>query len=238
MLHKIRGIVLRSTKYSDNSLIVNMYTSDFGLQSYLVRGIHGKKSKLKANYFRGLMLLDMIVTRSEKSRLERINEIAGASSFTAEFDPVKSAIAFFLNELIYKTIQEAEANPGLFGFLISALGLLSLKENKAANFHLAFMIRYTQYLGFYPTGNYSAENNRFDLQEGCFVNKGLNRLHTLEEEPSRQFYELMNLKLEACEQLQINNTQRKVLLSALLDYYKWHKALTSDLVSHAVMGQL
>ena len=238
MLHKTRGLVLRTIKYSDNSLIVNMYTGDFGLQSYLVRGVHGKRSKLKANYFQGLMLLDMIATKSERPKLERINEITAARSFTSEFDPVKSAIAFFLNELIYKTIQETEANPGLFEFFISALGLLNLKENKAANFHLAFMISYSRFLGFYPRNNYSSINCRFDLQEGCFVNKGPERIHILEEELSRNFYELMTVKLEVCEQLQINHIRRRELLSALLYFYKWHKALTADMISHAVLGQM
>ncbi len=215
-----------------------MYTREFGLQSYLVRGVHSKKSKIKANYFHGLMLLDMIATHSDTQSLGRINEITAAKSFTPEFDPVKSAIAIFLNELIYKTIQETEANPGLFEFLITALDLLSLKENKASNFHLSFMIRYTQYLGFYPTFNYSPENRHFDLKEACFVRTGQGQTYVLEEELSRHFYELMNSKLEVCEQVQVTNTQRKALLSALLDYYKWHRALTSDLISHTIMGQL
>lgn len=238
MLHKLRGIVLRTTKYTDNSLIVNMYTNLFGLQSYIVRGVHGKSSKVKANYFRGLMLLDMIVTKSNKQGLERINEVTAARSFTPEFDPVKSSISFFLNELIYKTIHEEEANPGLFEFLTSALDLLSLKENTAPNFHLAFMISFSRFLGFYPTGNYSGDNTFFDLEEGHFVHNHQGRKYFLDEKLSFYFYQLMNSKMNECELVKINNMERRSLLSALLNYYKLHKALSSDMISHSIMGQL
>src|ERR1022692_2549267 len=124
MLHKLRGFVLRTTPYSDNSLIVSLYTDLFGLQSYMARGIHSKTSKVKSNYFGHLMLLDFIASKTEKHRLERIQEITGAQSFTLDFDPAKNALFFFLNELLCKTIHGEEANPGLFEFLLHTFELL------------------------------------------------------------------------------------------------------------------
>ncbi len=238
MLHAVKGIVLRTTKYSDNSLIVNVYTDRFGLQSYLVRGTHSKTSRVKSNYFRNLMLLDMVVTKVEKHRLESIKEITGAYSYTAEFDPVKNAIFFFLNEVINKTIHEEEPNQGLFEFLVNALNLLKLKEGSVANFHLIFILKYTQYLGFFPTGNFTREKKYFDLAEGRFVQEEYKRIHHLNETMSRHFHDLMNSKFEVCEQLIITNVERKAILLALLDYYRLHKALVSDITSYLLLEQL
>ncbi|MBL7891038.1 MAG: DNA repair protein RecO [Bacteroidia bacterium] len=238
MLHSIKAIVLRTTKYTDNSLIVNAYTDRFGLQSYIVRGVHSRTSKVKVNYFQGLTLLEMIVTKTEKTQLERINEVTGAYSLIIEFDHIKNAIALFLNELLYKTIREEESNPKLFGFLINAFEILGLKENKCANFHLVFMLQFAKYLGFYPTENYSGENKIFDLIEGRFLNKAPHHIHYAGETLSRFIYELMNIKFETSEQVKITNAERKQLVSIFLDYYKLHNALSSGLTSHLILEQL
>ena len=238
MLQNIKGIVLRCTKYTDNSVIINMYTDKYGLQSYIARGVHSRTSKVKANYFRGLMLLDMIATKKGKAGLESISEVTGARSLTLEFDFTKSSIALFLNELLYKTIHEEEANPGLFEFLVNSLELLSLKEDNCANFHLLFMLRYSKYLGFYPSENFSATNKYFDMQEGRFVSDRPVHVYYLDETLSRYIYELMNEKFETCEQVRITNDERRSLMNALIEYYKLHNVLSADLTSQAVLAQL
>jgi len=238
MLYNVRGIVLRATKYTDNSLIVNMYTNLFGLQSYMVKGVHSRTSKVKSNYFQGLMVLDLVVTKTERQKLERITEVTGARSLTMEFDFTKNAIALFLNELLFKTIHEEEANPGLFEFLIHSLEILSLKESNCANFHLAFMLKYTQYLGFYPTGNYSGVERYFDLLEGRFSHQVPRHVHYLDEKLSKYVHELMHTKFEISEEVKLSNAERRQLISALLEYYKLHNALTADLTSHIVLEQL
>jgi hypothetical protein len=61
MLQKTKGIVLHSLKYSENSIIVKIYTESFGLVSYLVRSVRSKKSALKTGIFQPLTLLEMVV---------------------------------------------------------------------------------------------------------------------------------------------------------------------------------
>jgi len=238
MLYSVKGIILRTTKYTDNSLIVNAYTNSFGLQNYMVRGVHSRTSKVKVNYFQGLMVLEMIVTKSEKSRLERITEVTGARSLTTNFDPVKNTILHFLNELLNKTIREEESNPNLFDFLVNAFDILALKENGCSNFHLVFMLKYTKYLGFYPIENYSTENKYFDLMEGRFLYEQPHHVNYLDETLSRHINLLMNTKSEICEQVIISNPERKLLIVGLLHYYKLHNMLTSDLISHEVLQEL
>jgi DNA repair protein RecO (recombination protein O) len=47
MIHT-RGIVLHKFRYAENSLIVKVYTEQLGLQSYLIKGVSGKKAGGKA----------------------------------------------------------------------------------------------------------------------------------------------------------------------------------------------
>ena len=51
MLRKTRGIVLHVTDYAETSLVVKIYTEDFGLQSYLINGVRKQKAKFKSNLF-------------------------------------------------------------------------------------------------------------------------------------------------------------------------------------------
>ena len=48
---KTKAIVLQTIKYGDSSLVVKMLTEESGLQSYMVKGVYGKKSKMKAALF-------------------------------------------------------------------------------------------------------------------------------------------------------------------------------------------
>ena len=45
MVHKTKGIVLRTVKYGETSVIVTILTELFGLQSYLVNGVRTSSGK-------------------------------------------------------------------------------------------------------------------------------------------------------------------------------------------------
>ncbi|HRG80676.1 MAG TPA: recombination protein O N-terminal domain-containing protein, partial [Cyclobacteriaceae bacterium] len=47
MLHKTKGVVFRFTKYGETSIIVNIFTELFGLQSYIVNGVRSSSKKSK-----------------------------------------------------------------------------------------------------------------------------------------------------------------------------------------------
>ena len=60
MTHKTKGIVLRSIKYGETSLVVTIFTALFGVQVYLVNGARSqKKSGNKSAMFQPGALLDL-----------------------------------------------------------------------------------------------------------------------------------------------------------------------------------
>lgn len=204
----------------------------------MARGVHSRTSKVKANYFQPLSVLDMIVTKSNKHKLERISEVTFAKALTSDFDFVKNSIALFLNELLYKTLKEEEKNTGLFEFLISAFEILGLKETGAANFHLTFMLKYSQYLGFYPTDNYSEHDKYFDLMEGRFASDLPQHVHYLDGKLSRYFNKLMKSNFENCDIVKITIDERRLLINKIIHYYKLHNVINTDLKSLGILEQL
>ena len=72
--HKTKGIVLRTVKYGETSVIVAVFTEKFGVQSYLVNGVRisTKKGSGKANLFQPSAILEMVVYHNELKQLQRL----------------------------------------------------------------------------------------------------------------------------------------------------------------------
>ena len=54
MQEKTQGVVLRTLKYNDNSLIVDIYTATRGTVSFMVKLPKSRKATLKGVFFRPL----------------------------------------------------------------------------------------------------------------------------------------------------------------------------------------
>ena len=239
MLQHTKGIVLHSIKYGDNSLIVKVYTELAGLQTYLVRRSKSKKAKESSNLLQALSIIEMVVAHSEKNSLQKMRELRAYYSYTQiPYDAVKSSIALFLNEMLYKSIQEDGCNKNLFSFISNGLQILDLKQENCANFHLVFLIQLSRHLGFYPQGAYSEEAPYFDLMNGIYCAKEPQHPYYLNPVEAKTFYALSNTKLDQCETQKLKGQERKQLLEKLIIYYRLHTANMREIASHKVLEQL
>ena len=239
MLHKTRGIVLNHIKYSESSLIVTIYTELYGRQSYIVQGVRGKKSKIKANLFQPLFLIDMEVYHKPKRDLQRAKEIQNAYIFTSiPYDLKKSTLAIFIAEILYKTIQEHEPNSELFNYLFNSIQLLDLKEKGLSNFHVYFLIHLTKYLGFFPNNNYSDTKCYFDLKAGSFVQIKPMHFSVLEQETSKILSQMLLFSEHQHEDLVINYKERIQLLEKIIEYFTLHNEGISGIKSLEVLKEV
>lgn len=148
MIHKTRGVVLRFTRYGETSIIVNMFTEAFGVQSYIVNSVRSP-TKTEMALFQPLTLLEMVVYHKEGGRVMRIKEKRCFYSYRSLYSDMKKAtIAMFLNEILVKTLKEETHPSRLFEFISQALVLLDEADRDFESFHLIFLIRLAAYLGF------------------------------------------------------------------------------------------
>jgi DNA repair protein RecO (recombination protein O) len=222
MLHKTRGIVLHSVKFSESSLVVKMYTEAFGVQSYMVKGVRSTKSKMKAVLFQPLTLLDLVVYRKERNVLQNIREVRIAHPWQSlPFDIRKSSIALFVNEVLYKALGEEEPNGPLFEFLWNALLVLDEVEEPFGHYHLLFTLKLTKYLGFYPRSARSAEQCYFNLPEGTFQPVFIEGI-CLGNKLSEMWCTVLDWPFEKPYVPSLHVKDRDALLDALLAYYRFH----------------
>src|SRR6266498_4517706 len=112
-LHHTKGIVLRTVKYGETSLIITIFTEIFGIQSYLVNGVRAstQKGSGRANLFQPAAILDLIVYHNELRNLQRIKEFKWANLYQHIFSDIKkNAVALFIVELLAKCLKQPEAN--------------------------------------------------------------------------------------------------------------------------------
>ncbi len=226
-LHKTKGIVLRTVKYGETSLIVTMFTELFGLQSYLVNGVRTstKKGSGKANLFQPTAILDLVVYHNELKHLNRIKEFKWSYLYQHIFSDVpKNAVALFMIELLTKCLKQPETNPELFEFCEDAF--IHLDESSGsvmANFPLFFALHLPVFFGFRISDEYSDKNSIVDLQEGMFVPERPDHFHFLEGKQSEVTSELLKMmQPEELKQLKLNHDFRRQLLFAYETYYALH----------------
>lgn len=226
-LHKTKGIVLRTVKYGETSIIVTMFTELFGVQSYLVNGVRAatKKGTGKANLFQPAAILEMVVYHNELKHLNRIKEFKLAFIYQHIFSDVpKNAVALFMVELLTKCLKQPEGNPDLFEFAEDCfLHLDKSKGGMMANLPLFFALHLTYFFGFKMTDDYNEENTFLDLGEGNFVREQPHHPHFLEDKQAFITSQLLKVQRpDELEEIKLNHDFRRRLLHVYETYYALH----------------
>jgi len=238
MLHKTRGIVFRIVQYSDTSVIAKIYTEKFGLRSYIIRAIKGKKSASKTGLLQHLSLLNLVVYEKDRGGIQNIREMEVAWQFRSiPFDFIKSAVLLFLNEILYKAVHEEETNQLLFDYIFDSLTYFDETSAGIENYHLYFTLGLTRYLGFFPRNNFSEQKAYFDLREGLFVENRPFHNNFMESALSRKLNQMLDAEASPLNLFE-NSGERNVMLSNLLDYFKLHVPGFIEIKSLPVLQQV
>ena len=225
--HKTKGIVLKTVRYGETSIITGIFTELFGLQSYLINGVRitSKKGTGKANLLQPGAILDMVVYHNELRNLQRVKEFKWGYIYeNIFFNVFRNAVALFMVELLQRSIRQPEPNPPLFNFIEDAfIHLDKTSDGSAANFALYFAINLSAFFGFRITDKYSSSKNILDLMEGRFVNERPDHLYYLENEYSRVISDLLKvMQPSELSQVKLNQETRRVLLHACETFYAMH----------------
>lgn len=226
-IHHTKGIVLRTVKYGETSVIVTIYTELFGIQSYIVNGVRtsSKKGSGKANMFQPAAILDMQVYHNELKNLQRIKEFRWAYIYQhIFFDVVKNAAALFMVELLQKTLKQPESNPDLYHFIEDAFMHLDDATGQAiANFPLFFALHLATMYGFRLTDEYSPDTPYLDLQEGEFTSEHPVHPHFLGMPYSYITSQLLKvMQPQELTQIPLNQETRRILLQGYQAFYVLH----------------
>ncbi len=244
MTHKTKGIVLRTIKYGETSVVVTIFTELFGVQTYMVNGVRtAKKSSAKANHFQPAAILDMIVYHNDLQSMQRIKEFKWDYLFDRVLsDVIKNSIALYMVELLQKCLPQPEQNTPLFYFCEDVLIQLD-KANKSvtANFALYFSLQLTHFFGFKMNDDFNEQQNILDLQEGSFVKDQPAHPNFIDGELAMITSQLLKVMQPfELEDVKLHHDKRRLLLQYYQDYYALHIAdfgkMKTLMILHEVLG--
>lgn len=240
LLLKTRGIVFRSVKYGDSSLILEVYTEQRGIRKYIVSGVRKARSSTPASALQLMNLLDLVAYEREGKDMTRLKEIRSAFVYQRiPFEVQRGTVGLFMLEVARNAIRESEENPALFRFLFDYFSFLDRTDGPIANIHLHFLLELSTYLGFFPSGIWSEETPLFDLKAGEFIAGLPGHTQYLDEERAALLFRLLHSERAESGTVKMSRTDRLGLLNDLLRYYQYHiegfREVNSLAVLRAVM---
>lgn len=220
--------MLRTVKYGETSLIANIFTATFGVQSYLIQGIRQPSARgrgTRAGLLQPASLLDMVVYHRPGKNLQRIREFVPAQLFhSIQEEVVKNSVAIFSAELLLRLLPEGAPVPELFDFAAAYLRQLDARPVRdAGNFPLWFVVQCASQLGFPLQGAYSNSTPWLSLQAGGFTAEAPATSHAV----TTQDAALLSMLLEATTVddmvgIRLDAAARHRLLEWWLDYLHRH----------------
>jgi DNA repair protein RecO (recombination protein O) len=206
MLAKTRGIVLRTVSFRETSVIVTVFTEQFGLQSYLINGVRSPAGRGKMALLQPLTLLELVAYHRESTSVKRLKEFRCYYPYgQLPSDIRRSTLAMFISEILNKSLREDHHPAPVYGFLEETLTALDTVHEGLESFHLVMMIGLSRYLGFGPR-----EPREVVEQSGIVL--------TAAEEGKLKL--ILNCTYASVPPTSLS--ERQTLLEALLRFYRRH----------------
>lgn len=239
MIHSTKGIVLRTVKYGETSVIASVFTELFGIQSYLVNGVRTSGKTGKAHFFQPSSILEMVVYHNELKNLQRIKDLRWSVLYKNILSNItKNAVALFMVEILQKSLKQPETNEALFQFCEAALIELDTSDAEiTANFPIYFSLQLAPFLGFRLQNNYSEKRNKFNFPEGNFSEENSVEAGNAGAEVGFYISELLKaIHPNDLREIKMNRKIRGVILKIMENFYAWHipefgKMKTLDVLS-------
>lgn len=207
-------IVLHTTKFGENSIVVHTLSREYGRRSFLVRGA----GKRLMSLFLPLNILEADVQESTKSTLFTARNLTSRHPLLGIRSNVfKNSMTMFMSEVLYRVIKEGAAEQGLYEWCERNILLLDAVQHDFSNFHLRFLLELTVALGFSPESR--------DLQP--FVG---DHYPTVERFMQTSFAESMLIPL--------NGTVRNEIAEEILRYIEFHTESSVNINSLKVLRDL
>ena len=224
ILLQTRGIILRTIKYGETSVISDIFTLDKGVCTFIGGGVRTPKSRMPHGLFQPMTVVDLVsYYRDDPNALNRLKEVKAGEVWQAiPFDLKRGAVALFLAEVCRKSLMTGDAHEELFYYMIELLRHLDETKHPISALHLHFLTHLASFLGLQPEAPEEEGEWFFDFKEGTYTS--VPPVHTQYFTPTDLEYLWMLLAVDVrdCHELPLDRPVRKMLMLKILDYFRVH----------------
>ena len=217
MKSRSEGIVIYKQKIRDALWVVKVLTKDLGLLSFWHRS---KKGGRVLNAMDEIVFTDVGDQRDQLHWLKEVEFLCPHHQI--ESHPVKAATALFMQEVLYRLLQENDPNPPLYFFIKEMLHQL---ENDAdvAILHFVFLVGLMRSMGCCPVPPIE-DADWFGMSHGEFGKGTPPPLHIgRAQHQLSSWIALLKGDWEVLRQGFMTNADRRMLLKALVEYLFMHQ---------------
>lgn len=148
MVKNTELIVLHTTKFGENSLVVHTLSREYGRRSFLIKGA-GKKSTMSV--FLPLNVLEADIQETNKSTLFTARNLTAKHPLLGiRNNMFKNSMTMFMSEVLYRVVKDGAYEQGLFEWCEKNILMLDAIRTDFSNFHIRFLLELTVALGFSP----------------------------------------------------------------------------------------
>lgn len=219
MILKTEAIVLKTLKHQDSNLITTLYTQEFGIKSFIIRGFRSSRSRKTHSYFQPLSIVDVVFYQRDQHSLQKITETKVNTLLqTAQTHPVKLSLGLAVVEVFYDTVKEEMANPNLYQFLREVILTIDTTDRRLVHIFIYYLLHLTRHLGFGPNDqSKDAQYVHFDHKNGIFK-----AVPQQTEAVSSLLRRFLKSDLESCRDITFDSDQKRNLIKTLFAYYQTH----------------
>jgi DNA repair protein RecO (recombination protein O) len=238
-LIQTEGIVVRTIKYGETSVITDILTRKLGIQSFIMGGVTAGNTR--SGLFQIMNQLEVVVYYKENRSLHRIKEARFLKTYQAlSFEIHRSAIGIFILEMVRKCLRGSVQDEALYQWVKDCLDLADHRATPLSWLPVYFALGFTRFLGIQPLKCADPDLRVFDLREGLFLNKAPNHPDYLEGAATGLLSRVLDCE-DILELAEINSTTRsirKALLARILDYYRMHLDHFQGLESPQILEEI
>ena len=141
-------IVLHTTKFGENSLVVHTLSKEYGRRGFLIRGVE-KKSVM--TLFQPLSILEAEIVESSRPTLFAAKNLSLKHHLSGIRNSLfKNTMTMFMSEVIYRSVRDGAKEEGLYEWCEKSILLLDGIQSDFSNFHIRFLLEFSIALGFSP----------------------------------------------------------------------------------------
>lgn len=219
---KGEGIILRTVKFGDSSLIADIFTEEYGLKSFVLQSARKAKSQFAPAAIQIMAQVQIDFYDNQNGALHRVKELKLVRFWEKiPLDYPRRAIGLFICEVTYLSLHKFQIDSLLYRQITAVLDFLDTKE-PYLDLHIWYLIQLANHEGI-SLVDMSIGNSR-KLQNDYSALKTFSPLNTQTQrhELDEKIVALAYKGLPEMETVYFSNSERKEVLQKLIQHFIEH----------------
>ena len=231
-----KGIILKTTNYSDTQKIIHVYSLEKGYLSFISPSSIFKRKHRPVHL---LQIVEIEYFENAQGSLHKLRSSTAISNLPSlYFDIFKMNILLLWGEILNLLLRNEGKNEALFQFIAHSLEYLNTTKEDTANFNLFFLYRLPALLGYRIDTQSWQEGYVFDINNGSFRASETSTPYISGPNTARIIHRIFTCEVGEIGEIPLNRQARNILLDVILLFFSIHLNIDFNIKSIRVIREI